>query len=176
MESENGGPIWNDVCAHRVERGVSRRKNAVGTCRAKANPSTGRGTRIGITNQMREASQNPQAVTEGQSQLHREPSKRISKEANETTKQMAELQKRYPDAFIHDAVDPRVTLCKVMAHSDCRDGRTWTQADSSGRRNGIVFIPHLKWRQIPSSCLLLERGVVLRYQSRENDGTRIATI
>jgi hypothetical protein len=89
---------------------------------------------------------------------------------------MAELQKRYPDAFIHDAVDPRVTLCKVMEHSDCRDGRTWTEADSSGRTYGIVFTPPLKRRQIPSSCLLLERGVVLRYQSRENDGTRIATI
>jgi hypothetical protein len=27
---------------------------------------------------------------------------------------MAELQERYLDAFIHDAVDPRVTLCKAM--------------------------------------------------------------
>ena len=62
---------------------------------------------------------------------------------------MAELQERYPDAFIHDAVDPRVTLCKVMAHSDCREGRTWTQADSSGRIIGIVLIPSLKERQIP---------------------------
>jgi hypothetical protein len=36
-------------------------------------------------------------------QLHQEPCKRISEEAvKETTKQMAELQERYPDAFIHD--------------------------------------------------------------------------
>jgi hypothetical protein len=39
----------------------------------------------------------------------------ISEEvANETTKQMAELQETYPDAFIHDGVVPRVTPCKVM--------------------------------------------------------------
>jgi hypothetical protein len=33
---------------------------------------------------------------------------------------MAELKGRSPDAFIHDAVDPRATLCKVMAGTDCR--------------------------------------------------------
>jgi hypothetical protein len=47
---------------------------------------------------------------------------------------MAELQERYPDAFIHDAVDPRVTLCKVMAHSDCvgmdEHGHNRTEVDA----------------------------------------------
>jgi hypothetical protein len=175
LESENGGPKCNDVCAHRVERGVLRRKNAGRTCRAKRIDPQGRGSRIGLKCGL--ASQSPEAVSEGQSQLHQEPCKRISEEAaKETTKQMPELQERYPDAFIHDAVDPRVTLCKVMAHSDCRDGRTWTQGDSNGRRNGNIFTPDLKGGQIPLTCLFLERGVVLRYQSRENDGTRIATI
>jgi hypothetical protein len=32
----------------------------------------------------------------------------------ETTKQVIELQGRYLDAFLHDAVDPGVTLCKAM--------------------------------------------------------------
>jgi hypothetical protein len=176
-ESENGGPIWNDVCAHRPERGVSRRKNAVELAGPKRIDPQGRGSGIGLTNQMRVRVTSPEAVTEDQSQLHEQPCKRISEEAaKETTKQMAELQKRYRDAFIYDVVDPRVTLCKVMAHSDCRDGFTWTQADSNGRIHGNTLTPTLKGRQIPSTCLLLERGVVLRYQSRENDGTRIATI
>src|SRR6516164_8754497 len=57
--------------------------------------------------------------------------------------------RRGPGCVHHDAVDPRVTLCKVMAHSDRREGRTWTQADSSGRITGIVLTPSLKERQIP---------------------------
>ena len=80
----------------------------------------------------------------------RRPCKRISGEAaNETTKQMAELQERYPDAFIHDAVVPRVTRCKVVAGTNCRDGLTWTQADTNGRRNGNTVTPHLNGRRIP---------------------------
>jgi hypothetical protein len=31
LESENGGPIWNDVCAHRRERGVLGSKKGAGT-------------------------------------------------------------------------------------------------------------------------------------------------
>ena len=122
--SENGGPKCNDVCAHRVERGVLQRKNAGRTCRAKAN----RSIRTRVAHRLNEPNAGSRHKVQKQLQKARasgirEPCKRISEEAaKETTKQMAELRERYPDAFIHDAVDPRVTLCKVMAYSDCRDG------------------------------------------------------
>jgi hypothetical protein len=112
--------------------------------------SQGPGSRIGLINEPNAGSRHKvhKQLQTARASCIREPYKTISEEtAKETTKQMAELGERYPDAFIHDAVDPRVTLCKVMAHSDCRDGLTWTQADSNGRINGNSLTPALKGRQ-----------------------------
>ena len=64
--------------------------------------------------------------------------------------------------------DGQVRIVGMDSH-----GHKWTLMDAET----VTYLYLLQTdAKSPSTCLLLERGVVLRYQSRENDGTRIATI
>jgi len=126
-ESENGGPKCNDVCAHRLECGVVGRKNP------------GLELALGIDEDGEAEGSLANPMREKRLQKNRKAKPAPSGAAQEGYWRKRQMRRRdewpnfrrgYPDAFIHDAVDPRVTLCRVMGTLALSG---WTHMDTDGQ-------------------------------------------